>query len=531
MLNITSIPTSTFIPSPQQADFINFAESGSGSCVLEAVAGAGKTTTILQAVKKTAGSAIILAYNKKIAEELKEKLKRDGVDWKKAEAATVHSIGLRAFRKRFPGAGVNENKIANLWSGEEQAGNIPIALKLHVSAVCQLISLAKQNGFGVRGIIEIDDVEAYIEMIEHYDILDSGISPGVTFDIISTAIRLLKMSNDITDVIDFDDMVYMPLVHNVRFWQYDIVVMDEAQDTNTVRREIVKRLLKRGGRFFAVGDSRQAIYGFTGASSDALEIIKREFGAIQMPLTVTYRCPKAVVEFARRWVDHIEAHPSAPEGKLSASTFEDFITRQDLNRDAAVHCRNTKPLVKAAFALIRAKVPCRIEGRDIAEGLKKLALRWKSAKTLGQLSDRLKEYQEREVAKALEKKKETQAQQIEDKVDTLRVIMSRVQEDGRNDVDAVVAYIDQLFGDNVSSVLTLSTIHKSKGREWKRVFWLDRVNTCPSRYATQEWQKVQEHNLCYVAATRAMDELIELLPPTEKKAANENNKPTQEKAA
>ena len=32
----------------------------------------------------------------------------------------------------------------------------------------------------------------------------------------------------------------------------------------------------------------------------------------------------------------------------------------------------------------------------------------------------------------------------------------------------------------------------------------------PSRYAIQEWQRVQEKNLIYVAVTRAMEELIEV---------------------
>jgi ATP-dependent exoDNAse (exonuclease V) beta subunit len=43
------------------------------------------------------------------------------------------------------------------------------------------------------------------------------------------------------------------------------------------------------------------------------------------------------------------------------------------------------------------------------------------------------------------------------------------------------------------------------------VFWLDRAGTCPSKWARQAWQAEQENNLCYVAATRSMSELIEIL--------------------
>jgi superfamily I DNA/RNA helicase len=38
------------------------------------------------------------------------------------------------------------------------------------------------------------------------------------------------------------------------------------------------------------------------------------------------------------------------------------------------------------------------------------------------------------------------------------------------------------------------------------VFWLN-SSLCPAKWARQDWQKQQEVNLCYVAATRAMSEL------------------------
>jgi superfamily I DNA/RNA helicase len=54
--------------------------------------------------------------------------------------------------------------------------------------------------------------------------------------------------------------------------------------------------------------------------------------------------------------------------------------------------------------------------------------------------------------------------------------------------------------------VTLCTIHKSKGLEAPRVFWLER-SECPARWVRKDHQKQQEINLCYVAATRAIDEL------------------------
>jgi len=517
-----------FIPSPQQAAFIHEAKTGTSSIVLIAVAGAGKTTTILKAVPQMRGSSIILAYNKKIADELKAKLKRDCVDWKKAEASTVHAIGLRNYRKAFPKNRVVADKVGNICSAMCESGKIGPELVPHTSVICKLVSLAKQNAFGIIG--DIDDFSIWMDVVDHFDLFDEEPLQKKADGIIDTAIEILKESNNDSEIIDFDDMIYLPLLYQIRFWQYDNVLMDEAQDANIVRKLMVDALLKDGGRFFGIGDPCQAIYGFTGADNDSMDNLKSYFQCKEMPLTVTYRCPKSVVKFAQAWVSHIQAHPSAPEGTLSLETFEQMIQRRDrLNQDAAILCRNTRPLVTAAFALIREKIPCRIEGRDIGEALKKLATRWKSIQTIPELEEKLEEWLERETEKWTAKKKFARVQEAEDKVETLKVVMDACRLTGNNEINHVVAYLDSIFADNVSGVLTLSTIHRSKGREFKRVYWLDRFNTCPSRYATQDWEKQQENNLCYVAATRAMEELIDLLPPVAKPiAANENNKPAAE---
>jgi len=71
----------------------------------------------------------------------------------------------------------------------------------------------------------------------------------------------------------------------------------------------------------------------------------------------------------------------------------------------------------------------------------------------------------------------------------------------------LAANIDALFSDNRDgSVLTLATVHKSKGLEWDRVFILD-PKLMPSKYARQQWQLDQETNIHYVAITRARQEL------------------------
>jgi DNA helicase II / ATP-dependent DNA helicase PcrA len=501
------------ILSPQQAAFVQWVRDGSGSAILEAVAGAGKTFSIMQAIKATDVPCAVLAYNKKIADEISGKLQRDGIDWKKAKAGTVHSFGFGALRKTFSNIKVSEYKTADLLELNHDFG-----LPAYRGVLCQLVSLAKQRAIGINS--RIDDVGQWLRIIDHYDIMrdvEDEMDHSLANDIVQAAIKTLQASNEQTDVIDFDDMVYLPVLLRCRFWQYGLVFVDEAQDTNPARRALVRAVTLPRGRVVAVGDPCQAIYGFTGADNDSLEQFATDFGAIRLPLTVSYRCPKHIVDFSRQWVDHITAADNAIDGTVSSEDWSAFVERSDLNGNAAILCRNTKPLVQTAFALIRRKIACRIEGREIGKQLAKLATRWKQIKTLPALQTKLIDYAEREKQKAIERRQETRAQVIEDQVDTLLVIIDACRSAGKDSTIDVVNYIDELFADNIAGILTLSTIHKSKGREWERVFWLNRHATCPSKYARQEWQKDQERNLMYVAATRAIEQLIELFYEPEPK--------------
>lgn len=502
----------TFIPSPQQAAFLDWVSNGTGSCVLEAVAGAGKTTTLLEAVDRCSGGVAILAYNRKIADEIKGKLAKRGVDWKTAEANTVHGFGLRAYKKSFPGVRVDERKVSDLVAKLSIDAGEEHPLRVFSKIICSLVSLAKQRALGVLG--SIDDASKWHDIVDHFDLtFDADAAEDRLGEIIEQAQRVMKLSNHTTSVIDFDDMVYLPVLLKLRFWQYAWVFVDEAQDTNPARRALVRALVRPGGRVVAVGDRHQAIYGFTGADADSLDLIRDDFSAAEMPLTVTYRCPKEVVAFARQWVSHIEAHESAPEGSVHAIALKDLYKRNDLTGGTAILCRNTKPLVSLAFDLIRHKVPCRVEGRDIGMGLKKLATKWKRVKTLHGLEQQLVKWGEAQIKRAMAKGNAALAQSVKDQVETMFVITDECRKAKHDSVPAVCGYIDNLFGDNVDDMLVLSTIHKSKGREWDTVLWLDRAGTLPSPYARQAWQVEQEHNLCYVAATRAKNQLIEIIAP------------------
>lgn len=480
----------SFVPSIQQADFFNWIKTGNGSCVLEAVAGAGKTTTLIHALEMMNGYIFFGAYNKKIADEIKEKAPtKNGLT-----IGTMHSAGFSMWRKVANKVVVDGNKVRNLY----RETYTEYADRELESPVTSLVSYAKQAGIGC---LVANEDSAWFDLIDHYDVdcMDKD------NDVVERAKIILKASVELdSKIIDFDDMIFAPLMHHVKPFQYDWVLVDEAQDTNATRRALALLMMKRNGRLVAVGDRHQAIYGFTGADSDALDLIKSATDAIDMPLTVTYRCPKAVVKEANKYVSHINAHETAPEGEVKH--LKENIFTAAATGDAIL-CRYNAPLINLVYGFIAEGVAAKVEGREIGNGIKTLARRYKS-KSFSVLRERLSDYCDREAAKYRIKEKENLAIAIEDKVNCLNVILNRVEKNNpksNTPVDDVCAEIDRIFGDDVKDCIILSSIHKSKGREWNRVFWMQSKT---NRFATQAWQKEQEVNLHYVAVTRAKQELI-----------------------
>jgi DNA helicase-2/ATP-dependent DNA helicase PcrA len=497
--------------SEQQQTFLDWCKHGKGSCVLEAVAGAGKTTVLMAGVRRLSGTVALMAFNKDIADELSARLTKMEIGWQRAVAKTVHGFGFAALRKGLGGnVRVDGNKLRALLDGMVGEGH---SLAQYRGGMIKLVSLAKQSLFGVLEHQLIEDEGLWIETADYFDVFDDPRGGGqVPFgELVPLCRRLLEVSNQKLDVVDFDDMIYLPLLLKMDFWKYDNILVDEAADTNAARRALVRAMLKKGGRVIAVGDRHQAIYGFTGADNDAMDLIAEDFGCVHLPLTITYRCPRRVVDFARQWVSHITAAETAPEGEVSSCSLEQFLSYSDLTAGTAVLCRLNKPLVKLAFQLIRKRVPCRIEGRDsVGKGIVRLMQRWK-VKSLDALEGKLEEHLRRETTKLTAKKQEEKLAVVEDMVETVQVILDQCRSEGKHTVDEAAAYVDSLFGDKVKDRLVLSSIHRAKGREFRRVFWLDRAGTCPSKWARSSWQQAQEVNLQYVAATRAMDRLIDIV--------------------
>lgn len=505
-------PAAKLAYSVQQSAVIDWTIRGWGSALVRARAGTGKTFLLMACLPHMRGTVGVAAFNNKIAKEIASKVADKGLN---AEVKTFHAFGFSAWRKvardvRIEGKG-SKNAGYYKFDRIERQLELPEEFRTFCK---RAISYAKQAGVGIFN--QISENQAWMTIVNHYDLgdcfqgeddrdYDRFIREGIEW-----AKRCLEASNSLSnEVIDFDDMLYMPLLRNVRFWQYDWLLVDEAQDTNPVRREMARRILKRGGRAIFVGDDRQAIYGFTGADNNSLDIIKETFKTQEFPLTVTYRCAKSVVSQAKVLVPDYEAAEHNPMGTvevIAESKFDAAI----LQPTDAIICRNTAPLVKTAFKLIRAGIACHVEGREIGAGLLALAAKWKSIKNLSTLSERLGLYLDRQTAKLKEQERDAAIAVLEDKVETLQALIGFV---GIEKTTAELkAHIEEMFADTLEGQkpnrVTLLTAHRSKGLEYTRVFLWGVNKYMPSPYAKQAWQQQQEENLEYVAITRAMETLV-----------------------
>lgn len=492
--------------SPSQLKIFAFVEKESGSAIINAVAGSGKTTTIVEAVKLTPTTAYVafVAFNKTIAEELKTRLpNRSNI-----RAMTLNSMGFQAWARHCQGKRlqVNARKLEDILKEF-----VPAEEVMYITPAKRLCALAKSVGLvpyacGKPAIALTHDTdEAWLEFIDRYDI---DLAESINFSkLLSHCREALRRSIAIADrVIDFDDQLYMPVIMRARFWQNDFIFLDEAQDINIIQRAMVKRALKPGGRLIAVGDRAQAIYGFRGADSSSMDNIKQEFNARELPLTVSYRCPKAVVEAAQAYRPSIQAAPNAPVGTVE--TLAEWNEKTVKLRDIII-CRNTAPLVKMAYKLLRKRVPARVLGREIGSGLIALIDKMK-VKTIDRLLLRLNQHLQRESAAALAKGEEQKADALADRVETIQVFIDQLEENRRT-IPALKGMIESLFSDAVNGEeVRLMTGHKAKGLEADRVFILDWFR-CPSKYARQKWQMEQEVNLQYVMITRSKRELYFVL--------------------
>jgi DNA helicase-2/ATP-dependent DNA helicase PcrA len=312
----------------------------------------------------------------------------------------------------------------------------------------------------------------------------------------------LVLSREKTAEISFDQMVYVAAYFGWKTGYYDFVFVDETQDMNIAQLTLAKAALKPNGRLIAVGDPRQAIYSFRGADSNSIDNIIKDLNAKVMPLSVTYRCPRAVVNLAKSIVPDLEAAPNAIEGAVIETSEAEFL--KNVKGGDFVLSRVNAPLVKYCMKMLAMGRPAFIQGKELGLGLISLIKKSKKPGII-EFMEWLQKYKEREAERLTAAGKEAQLDALHDKVEVLVTL----SEDLTTTAELQYRLNDLFKDDKAGHRIMFSSVHKAKGKETHRVWCLHPT--------FREGKSTEEDNLCYVAWTRAMETLYLVNAPLKKK--------------
>jgi len=487
----------------QEAVF-DWVRNGRGSCVVEAVAGSGKTTTIVQAAQFIHPNtrALFLAFNKAIAEELKSRLPAH------VEARTMNSLGHGIVFKHAGKRALDTDKldrvIREVVTASEAGAELVSLFKWPLRLVVRRI-----RNLGIRPEeLEGDAWEdAKEEVVYECDDLDAEfllswrLGKRGFFDVLRDLSHRVILATVAAKDIDFDDQIYLPIYHGWTVRPYNFIFVDECQDLSPANRKLLRLVSDRFTRFCFVGDARQAIYAFRGADSSSIQRIKEDFRAESLPLSISYRCPKDVVRMAQGIAPEIEWFDGNEDGKVTVGAVP--FAPAMFDAEDLVVCRLNAPLVSAAIKLAKAGKRCVVLGRDFGRSLSSLVRSFK-CRDIEDVPKAARRWMDRKVEALLKMGKDEDSVAVVAVVDKYEALMYFHQELRPASVPEYCEMIESRFSDSEDGrSVVLSTIHKAKGREYDRVFILDaaRIGSFKGRGGDQE------ANIMYVAVTRARREL------------------------
>jgi len=479
-----------FSPSKFQQAIFNFVQNALGNAVINAVAGSGKTTTIVKALEliPTNKSVAFLAFNKAIVTELRERVPSH------VNVQTMHSLGWSAIIKSMTVKPVlNNKKVFNIlktlsatWAVED--GVLELEAD-YIARVKKIVDLAKNNLCS-----QLDQLEI---LVERHDI-------EITNGECGRALVALKASYNDRTSFDFCDMLFIAAADpKIKMPTFDFIFVDECQDLNKAQQALLKKIMHADSRFIAVGDPQQAIYGFTGSDTESFRSLLSFPNTIELPLSVNYRCGKNIVKLAQAIVPQLQAHEGATEGEYDCNASYKTIKSGDM-----VLCRNTAPLVKMCLEFIGRGEKAFVKGGDVGANLINLVKKAKSDKIpvmFNFLDKELGKIVKKMESKGMSKTDIEESAAFVNMTEKITVLQIISQDDAVDNCGDLIALITLIFSDEKAGIC-LSTIHKSKGLEAENVYIIDR-QLLPSKYAKKEWQQEQESNLEYVAYTRAKNYL------------------------
>lgn len=474
-------------PTAEQTQAIELFTEGLGLAI-EAGAGCGKTSVLKMLAESTSKRGQYVAFNRAIVDEASRKMPSN------VNASTMHSLAYRVkgvpMRGRLNGGRVTSSKIAQMM------GMGPIVLQVEgAPKVLQPAYLASLAMRGITNFCASADREPAAKHVPYVNGIDGVDGQGR---------RLFVNNNEVANTLvpfmrrAWDDLQkpngVLPYKHDHYLKAFELddprisaefILFDEAQDASPVMESIVFQ--QTNAQIVVVGDSQQAIYGWRGAV-DALAHFK-DAGSAYAQLSQSFRFGPAVADVANLCLDQLDA-----DLRLigTDSILSEIVPVSDTEVDAVLTRTNAKSVsMLLAYQRAGRKVHLMGGGTEMLAFARAAADlqagRWTSHADLACFDTwgAVQDYVSNDPSG-----------------DELRLSVNLIDEFG---VDTIVEALGSMPKE-AEGVLTISTVHKAKGREWGNVrlaadFSKPKKDDVAPEYSAEEWR------LLYVAATRAQRKL------------------------
>jgi ATP-dependent DNA helicase Rep len=276
-----------------QQEAVNYTH---GPCLVLAGAGSGKTRVITHKIGRLIDAGLeakriaAITFTNKAAAEMRERAKGlIGRAAREVLICTFHALGVRMLRQ--DGAALGLKPQFSILDSDDVTGILKDAGGTTDAAAARqwqwTISLWKNMGLtGAQAEAQAkDDNERVIARIMARYEERLAAYQGVDFDdLIGLPLKLLRDHQEVREK-----------------WQAGLghVLVDEYQDTNATQYELLKLLVGQRGRFTAVGDDDQSIYGWRGATLDNLKKLPIDYPQLRVvKLEQNYRSTSAILRAA-----------------------------------------------------------------------------------------------------------------------------------------------------------------------------------------------------------------------------------------
>lgn len=392
-------PPATTAPPPIKDDSQEIAASHRGSpFLLQAGPGAGKTRTLVKRVlglveeNVDPGSILVLTFSNRAAGELAERLMQQ------AQAAapriwigTFHAFGLDLIRRyhekldlpadpmlfdRSDAIEVLEEILPtlplvhyrNLWDPAMTLRDIVNAIS---RAKDELVGPAEYRTLGHQNLAQARTEEERVAA-------EKAIEVAEVYALYEQALRARRS-------IDFGDLIMRPALlleadatlRTQLQLRHRHILVDEYQDVNRASTRLLRAIAGDGQRLWVVGDARQSIYRFRGASSTNLPRFLKEYQSAQTAaLAVNFRSSREVLDLVEHFAVEMDASRGLLPLKMKSArgpsgqrpqVHEYEYRENELSGIAA----NIRELEQAGIPLREQAVLCRTNARlnEIASGL------------------------------------------------------------------------------------------------------------------------------------------------------------------